>query len=231
MSTSFIFPDTSKLVLSAGEVLYGDVDDWMSSMAKDLKVRSSTITDWANARRTPPRPVLKQLEELVRYKASTAGKIADVLCDGARRMVCPVPGCGANLSVVHAPSGRIITCISGHHSFRPKDGPPFGPNVEKEFVEIDQKDAQEARSILWLADISEDDFPEFSRRVRGIFGPYEAYLEHLDRRRARWEATPGNVVIQVPVTAADLAIFVRQRGGCSAQDLTALASLKHLGRL
>jgi hypothetical protein len=231
MTTSFIFPDTSKLVLTAGGALYGDVDDWMSLMASDMGVQPGTVSDWANARRTPSHANIEHLELLVRSRAERASQVAVALARALPRMLCPVPGCGARLSVLHAPGERIIQCSSAHF-FREKDGPPFGPFVEKEFRRVAENETLAPRATLWLAKISERDFPEFERRVKGLRGPYAAYLEHLERRAVQWQSKPGSEVIPVSVTVADLDRYCVTRGGsCTARELTGLAKLKLDGRL
>lgn len=225
--TSFTFPDTSKLVLLAGEALYGDADDWMSRMAGDIGVRPATVSDWANGRRTPSRANIEHLGSLITERITLAGGVVDRITNALPRMLCPLPECHAALSVVHAPGERIIQCAGGHF-YREKDGPPFGPFVEKEFRQVAQNETLSPRATLWLAEISRQDFPQFLRRIQGLRGPYEAYLEHLDRRVAHWRETPGHEVIMVPVSLADLDDYCRPRGGnCAARDLTALAKITH----
>jgi len=228
--TSFTFPDTSKLVLLAGEALYGDVDDWMARMAGDMGVRPATVSDWANGRRTPSRANIEHLGSLITERITLAGGVVDRIDNALPRMLCPLPDCQAALSVVHAPGERIIQCAGGHF-YREKEGAPFGPFVEKEFRQVGETETLAPKATLWLAEIDSRDFPEFLRRVKGLWGPYEAYLEHLGRRVAQWEATPGHVVIRVPVALADLDNYSRPRGGfCTARDMTALAKVTHDSR-
>ncbi len=129
--SSFVFPDTSKLVLLAAEIIYGDAADWMLMMASDLGVRTDTISQWAKARRTPPRAVIEQLKTMLHEKMAKGAKFAAQIEAALPRMVCPE--CSANLKVIQSPNGRTIDCENGHH-FMEEPGAPFGPYVEKTFV-------------------------------------------------------------------------------------------------
>lgn len=88
-------------------------------------------------------------------------------------------------------------------------------------------------TTTWLAAITESDFPEFARRVRGLRPSYAAYLAQLDRQEANWLASsPDGEVVRVRVTLADLERYCRYHGGrCVARELGRLANLKHAGRL
>lgn len=88
-------------------------------------------------------------------------------------------------------------------------------------------------TTTWFAAISESDFPEFARRVRGLRPSYAAYLAQLDRQEANWLASsPDGEVIRVRVTLADLERYCRYQGGrCAARELGQLANLKHAGKL
>lgn len=129
--SSFIFPDTSKLICLAAEVIYSDADDWMVMMASDLSVRTDTISQWAKGRRAPPRAVVEQLRTMLREKMAKASRFAAQIEAALPRMLCPE--CSANLKVIQSPNGRTIDCEKGHH-FMEEPGAPFGPYVEKKFV-------------------------------------------------------------------------------------------------
>src|SRR5690242_15568447 len=88
-------------------------------------------------------------------------------------------------------------------------------------------------TTTWFAAIAESDFPEFTRRVRGLRPTYAAYLAALDRQEANWLASSlDGEVVRVRVTLADLERYCRYQGGhCTARELGRLANLKHAGRL
>jgi hypothetical protein len=131
--SSFVFPDTSKLICLAAEIIYGDADDWMLMMASDLGVRTDTISQWAKARRTPPRAVIEQLRTMLHEKMAKAARFASQIDSALPRMLCPE--CSANLKVIQSPNGRTIDCENGHH-FMEESGAPFGPYAEKKFVQV-----------------------------------------------------------------------------------------------
>jgi|HubBroStandDraft_3_1064219.scaffolds.fasta_scaffold51958_2 hypothetical protein len=126
----FVFPDTSKLILRAGEVLCGDSGDWMERLAELLSIRTDTVRQYAIARRTPPVDIVRRLVALVERRRDEAAVLRDRLSDAAGRMVCPL--CGDRLEVLHRSGKRLIECTRGHF-FQESEGPPFGSFVEKQF--------------------------------------------------------------------------------------------------
>jgi hypothetical protein len=55
-------------------------------------------------------------------------------------------------------------------------------------------------AALYLASISEKEFPEFVRELPGLVSPHAAYLEQLWRREGSWVSNAGNKVVRVPVS-------------------------------
>lgn len=132
--TTLLFPDCSKLILRAGDALYGGGDDWMDTMADALGVRADTVRQWAEARRTPPVDVIERLQALATNRRTGIETLQVTIADATARMICPI--CASPLAVRHRQGTRLIECISGH-IYLEDAGAPFGPFVEKKFHHVD----------------------------------------------------------------------------------------------
>lgn len=195
--SSFVFPDTSKLICLAAELIYGNGDDWMVMMASDLSVRTDTVSQWAKGRRTPPRSVIEQLEKMLHEKMVKTSRFAAQIKESLPRMLCPE--CSASLKVIQSPNGRTIDCERGHH-FMEDPGAPHGPYVEKTFVlvprfekrgppgSVDARGGRRAISPVVIGRNPNQIIFEFSRDIRpedhhALLKGFNAFTDRLGLQR------------------------------------------------